>query len=116
MNLEHATLIFLIALFVLAELYHMARGERGLIIDVHEPALAHFLPAMQVTVELTEGREVVATLSGCTACLGRLQIGDEVLVRSSKDGYVVDLPWVRKHTCADGCDARSTNGRRAITS
>jgi len=115
MNLEHATLIFLIALFAFAELYHVARGKRGFIKDVHDPALAHFLPAMQVTVELSKGREVVATLSGCTACLGGLQVGDEVLVRSSRDGYVIDLPWFRKHKCGSECDSSSTNSQNPLT-
>ncbi len=101
MSADHATLLFLIVLFVCAEVYRLSRGMSGKIVsmvDMGLPALA--LPVMRVEVLLSRGDRVVADVACCTACLGRLQVGDQVRVRHSKDGYVVELGWTQQKPCA----------------
>jgi hypothetical protein len=96
MTLEYATTVFLVFVFIAAEVYRSVRGQRGVILSVEEGALAQILlPEVRVGVRLNDGRDVSATLNGCTLCLGRLKIGDQVRVSPSRDGYVVDLPWFR---------------------
>lgn len=97
MNLEHATLAILLALFVAAEIYRYTRGVRGVIVSQNDLGLP--LPVSSVEVRLDGGKMVTASLSCCTACLGHLRIGDQVRVSNSKDGYVVDLPWSRQAGC-----------------
>jgi len=99
MNLEHATTLILIVFFAAAEIYRLKRGLRGVLVSVNDPGI--FLPVTSVKVRLRTGGEVTAQLNCCTACLGRLQIGDEVRVAASREGYVVDLPWFRRRKCAD---------------
>ncbi|MDQ7781669.1 MAG: hypothetical protein RDU20_02240 [Desulfomonilaceae bacterium] len=100
MNLEHATLLFLVCVFVVAEIYRARRGLRGVITSADECSIGPVpLPVMTVRVRLEGGDEVTARLNCCTACLGRLNIGDVVRVSDSRDGYVVDLPWVRGTRC-----------------
>jgi len=58
------------------------------------------LPVMRVRVRLQGGQEVTAGLNCCTACLGRLTVGDEVRVTDTADGYTADLPWLlRRKSC-----------------
>jgi len=103
MTIESATVLFLVILFGAAEIHRFRRGKRGVITAVDESGLAQaMLPVFQVRVRLDHGPEVTAALNGCTACLGRLQIGDEVRVCDSKDGFVIDLPWFRKNRCGCG--------------
>jgi hypothetical protein len=98
--LEQATILFLVIVFVTAELYRMRRGHRGLIVSVVETGVPlEALPALSVHVRLDDGREVTASLMSCTACLGRVQVGDEVRVSDTRDGWVVDLPWLRSRAC-----------------
>lgn len=102
MSLETATFLFLVAAFVAAEIYRMKRGLRGIIIAAHDEGFGHLLlPVMTVKVKLQGGDEIDARLNCCTACLGRLQVGDEVRVVDSRDGYVIDLPWRRRSHCND---------------
>jgi len=102
MSIEHATIFFLIAVFVTAEIYRMLRGRRGVIVSAngsHPAGVA--LPVFQIEVELRDGTRINAAANCCTACLGRLKVGDEVLVTASQDGYVVELPWMRsRQRCA----------------
>lgn len=96
MDLEQATIIFLILVFVAAELYRCIRGRRGVIVSFHDLGpFSAILPVLAVSVRLQDGQEVTAQLNGCTACLGRLKVGDEIRISNSSDGYVVDLPWFR---------------------
>lgn len=101
MNIEHLTIVFLIGIFVAAEIYRAARGTRGAIVALNDSGFGEFLPVMSVKVRLDHGGVIDASLNCCTACLGRLRIGDEVRVSSSRDGYVVDLPWFRRGHCRD---------------
>jgi hypothetical protein len=96
MTIDQLTLVFLVGVFVLAEVYRAGRASRGVIVSVEsDPTGLLELPTMIVRVRLRDGNEVSAGLSCCTACLGRLRVGDEVRVTSSRDGYIVDLPWLR---------------------
>ncbi|MEW6531753.1 MAG: hypothetical protein AB1473_13025 [Thermodesulfobacteriota bacterium] len=103
MSIEHATIFFLIAVFIIAEVYRIRRGRRGIIVSANGSHLAGVaLPVFQVEVELRDGRRVNAAANCCTACLGQLKVGDEVVVTSSRDGYVVDLPWMRSRQRCTG--------------
>ena len=100
MNLEHATLLFLVTVFLMAEIYRVRRQTSGRIIRLDDGGIpVEALPMMSVLVKLRDGREVAAALNSCTACLGRLKIGDEVRVSRTRDGWVVDLPWLRLRRC-----------------
>jgi hypothetical protein len=106
MNIEHATLAFLIALFVAAEAFRIIRGTRGVILSVRDEGLAAAMSVMTVKVKLKGGAEIDAELNSCTACMGMLKVGDEVRVSPTRDGYVVDLPWMRRGDCrtaSGGC-------------
>ncbi len=103
MNLEHATLIFLVAFFIAVEIWRIRRGQHGVIVALGDDAdFPVPLPVTSVQVRLENGSHVKATMSCCTACLGRLQIGDQVKVSPSRDGWVVDLPWFGRKSC-EGC-------------
>jgi hypothetical protein len=94
MTLDHATLIFLVLVFVAAEVYRSLRQEAGVIVSVGNTSLGPVpLPLVAINVRLQSGCEVSANLDCCTACLGRLDVGDEVRVFRSNEGYKVALPW-----------------------
>jgi hypothetical protein len=100
MNIEQATVVFLVIVFAAAEIFRFMRGRRGVIVceeDAGFPGIA--LPVTTVRVKLENGDEVTASMNCCTACLGRLKIGDEVRVSNSRDGYLVDLPWFNRRSC-----------------
>ncbi|MCA1961090.1 MAG: hypothetical protein LDL33_09850 [Desulfomonile sp.] len=100
MSLEQATLGFLIAVFLAAEVYRFVRGTRGVIVGVDEPAMPLVaLPITNVTVRLDDGRKVQARLDICTSCLGHLKTGDQVRVAETREGWVVDLPWRNRNQC-----------------
>lgn len=106
--LEQATILFLVIVFIAAEISRVRRGRRGLIVAVNEPGIPlAAMPVLSVQVRLEDGREVSASLMSCTACLGRFQVGDEVRVADTRDGWVVDLPWFRSRFCA-------SNGGRTV--
>jgi hypothetical protein len=100
-------LIFLVLVFVAAEIYRMRRGQPAVIVSVAENSFGPVpLPIMHVGVRLDDGAEVSASMDCCTACLGRLNIGDEIRVYSSREGYKVALPWLRSRnrgTCDRNC-------------
>lgn len=103
MTLDHATLIFLVIVFVAAEIYRTRSGQPGVIVSVGTTSLGPLpLPLMQVGVRLDSGSEVSASLDCCTACLGRLNVGDEVRVFRSNEGYKVALPWFRSGNSRPG--------------
>jgi hypothetical protein len=84
-------------LFAAAHLARRGKAVRGAIVSfVDDPVSGMFLPASAVNVRLNDGRQVVARLDSCTACLGRLSEGDEVLVSACNDGWVIDLEWFRR--------------------
>ncbi len=110
MNLEYATTLILFVFFVAAEIYRLKRGRPGVIVSMSDSEIS--LPVSTVTVRLRAGKVVTAQLNCCTACLGRLEVGDEVRVGASREGYVVDLPWFRRKQCGDSgemtkCQTRS---------
>ena len=95
--LEQATLVFLIMMFAAAEIFRARRALRGVIVAVEDNRFCPApMPIIHVRVRLRDGEEVTAALNCCTACLGRFNVGDEVRVANTKDGYVVDLPWFRR--------------------
>ena len=99
--IEYATVIFLILFFVAAEIYRSTRGVRGVIASVKDIGIDPILlPVTPVNVMLENGEEITANVNCCTACLGRLQVGDRVRVSRSKEGYVVDLPWIQNMNCS----------------
>lgn len=99
--IENVTVIFLVVVFIAAEVYRMTRGERGVISSVRDVGIDPILlPVTPVNVRLENGAEITANVNCCTACLGRLKIGDQVRVCRSKEGYVVDLPWIQNRTCS----------------
>lgn len=100
MNIEQATILFLVAVFVAAEIYRALRSTRGTIIALDNTGLGDLAPVFAVKVRLEEGREIDANLNFCTACIGRLKIGDDVRVCASGNGYVADLPWFRRKRCS----------------
>ncbi len=100
MTLEAITVLFLILLFLAAEIGRFMRGIRGRIVSVNETGFAQaILPVVRVRVKLNNGPEITAGLNGCAACLGRLKIGDEVRVCETSDGYTIDLPWFTAKHC-----------------
>jgi len=100
MTIEQVTVAFLVGVFVVAELQRALRGIPAVIVSVDGDSSGLVdLPVRTVMVRLSNGDVVRALLSSCTACLGRLRVGDEVRVTNSRDGYVVDLPWFRRTTC-----------------
>ncbi|MEW6348852.1 MAG: hypothetical protein AB1646_07290 [Thermodesulfobacteriota bacterium] len=108
MSADHATLLFLIVLFVSAEVYRLSRGMSGKVVSVVDTGLPGLgLPVTKVEVLLNRGDRVVADLSCCTACFCRLQVGDQVQVRHSNDGYVVELSWLRQRSCAATAGSRN---------
>ncbi|MEJ2718347.1 MAG: hypothetical protein P8182_14625, partial [Deltaproteobacteria bacterium] len=86
-----------------AEVYRMKRQRRGLIVGMNDAGMGLVtLPVVTVHVRLDDGNEVQAKLNCCTACLGRLSLGDEVRVSDTRDGWVVNLPWLRTGACSAG--------------
>jgi hypothetical protein len=101
MTLELATVLFLVAVFLMAEIYRVKRQRRGLIVALEDPGMSLVtLPVVTVQVRLDDGTEVPAKLNCCTACLGRLTLGDEVRISDTREGWVVDLPWLRTGACS----------------
>ena len=97
MSWDHITLVFLIVVFAAAEIYRLTHGMRGVIVAMEDsPVAALLMPVTTVRVRLGDGREVRAQLNCCTACLGRLGVGDQVRVSDSRSGYVVELPWFNR--------------------
>ncbi len=82
----------------------MRRARRGLIVGVRDPGLPLAVaPVLEVRVRFKDGTEIDATLNLCTACMGRLNVGDEVRVSGTGEGWIVDLPWRRKsRSCCSG--------------
>ena len=72
------------------------------------------LPVVTVQVRLDDGNEVRAKLNCCTACLGRLSVGDEVRVSDTRDGWVVNLPWLRTKSCS-GRDGRKDDSQVKVS-
>jgi hypothetical protein len=102
MDIEQATIVFLVLVFAAAEIFRFMRGRRGVIVCEEDSGFDGIaLPVTTVRVKLESGDEVTAFMNCCTACLGRLKVGDEVRVLNSRDGYVVDLPWFNRRSCRD---------------
>ncbi len=97
MDLETATLVFLIVVFVAAEIHRSLRSRRGVIVGFEDSDLGFLVsPLLTARVRLNDGSEVMASVNSCTACLGRLAVGTQVRVYNSSDGYVVDTPWLEQ--------------------
>lgn len=103
MNLENLTLIFLIAVFLAAEIYRTRRSVRGIVTFIEDFGPQNFLGEIRTaTVKLYSGQEVSAKLTSCSACIGKIGIGSEVKVFKSSEGYMVDPVWFRsqaKYLC-----------------
>lgn len=96
MDIEQITLFFLIAVFILAEIHRARRSVRGIVIYVENTSPQNFLGEIKTAiVRLNSGSEVRATLTSCSACLGKIDVGSEVKVFNSANGYVIDPVWLR---------------------
>jgi hypothetical protein len=100
MNIELATTIFLITVFLCAELYRLIRGKTGIVVAFIEGLPGTAMLTNKVQVELAGGELVTAEMNACVACLGRVGIGTEVRVAESREGFVVHLPWFRSGKCS----------------
>jgi hypothetical protein len=101
MTLDHITLLFLVLIFAAAEIYRATRAKRGVILAVESsPVASLLLPVTNVRVRLGDGSEISAQVNCCTACLGRLRVGDEVRLSDTRSGYVVELPWLNRSRCS----------------
>ncbi len=97
MDIEHITLVFLICLFLIAEVYRALRSARGEIISFEDSEFGFLMsPSLMAKVKLSDGSVVTASVNGCVACMGRLGVGTQVRVYNSSEGYVVDTPWFHK--------------------
>lgn len=95
MDLETVTLVFLIMVFVSAEVYRSLRSSRGVIVAFEDSDLGFLVsPLLTARVKLNDGSVVLASVNSCTACLGRLAVGTQVRIYNSSSGYVLDTPWV----------------------
>ncbi|MGC8602274.1 MAG: hypothetical protein ACP5VS_01150 [Desulfomonilaceae bacterium] len=101
MNIEYITSLFLIAVFILAEIYRAKRSARGIIVSVEDLGPQNFLGEIRTAVvKLKSGQEVTAKLTQCAACIAKIQVGSEVRVFNSSDGYTVDPVWfLSKKSC-----------------
>jgi hypothetical protein len=108
MDIETITLIFLIVLFLTAEIYRVSRSSHGIIVSFEESEFGFLVsPTLMARVKLNDGSVVSATVNSCTACMGRLAVGSQVRVYRSSDGHVVDTPWIRKKisfSCGKECN------------
>jgi hypothetical protein len=100
MTLEFLTIAFLVTVFVAAEIWRGLSAMRGVIVSMNDDGLSFAAMGVgTIDVRLENGEQITASVNCCTACLGRLRIGDQVRVCHSKEGYVADLPWVRGRSC-----------------
>jgi len=96
MDIEQITLLFLIAIFALAEIYRARRSVRGIVISLEEPGPFNFFGEFRTAVvRLSSGKKVEAKMTSCTACLGKIELGSEVKIYSASDGYQIDPVWFR---------------------
>ncbi len=111
MNIENITLGFLIAVFILAEIYRTLRSARGVIVSVEDSGPQNFFGEIRTAVvRLKSGREVTAKMSQCAACIARIQLGSEVKVFNSSDGFTIDPVWFRsRKQCAFSENSRGCN-------
>ncbi len=94
MSLEGLTLCFLLFVFLAVEIYVAKRGLDGTIVSfADEGALTKFADR-KVRVRLKNGSEVLAQVSGCTACMSRFVPGDPVVLVRHSGGYTVTVPWL----------------------
>lgn len=94
MAIENLTLLFLVLVFALAEVWALTRGLRGVMVgfcDEAPPMLR--LADRRVRVRLADGSFVAARVSGCTACMNRLAVGDAVSLLRQGAELVVAVPW-----------------------
>lgn len=111
MTLEHATLLFLVVLFLAAEVFRTARGARGVLLSLNDPGHdIATVPVIKARVKLHDGTVIDAGLNFCTACIGQLKVGDEVRVTNSREGYILDLPWFQRRPSREkayySCDCK----------
>jgi hypothetical protein len=100
MTLEHATLFFLVIVFLAAEVFRVARGKRGILLSLNEQGYdSVMVSVIKARIGMHDGNVIEADINSCTACIGRLKVGDEVRVTDSGQGFVADLPWFRRQTC-----------------
>jgi hypothetical protein len=96
MDIEQITLLFLVAIFVLAEIYRARRSVRGIVVSMEESGPLNFFGEFSTAVvRLSSGKKVQARMTSCTACLGKIGPGSEVRIFSSSEGYQIDPVWIR---------------------
>ena len=110
MTLESLTIAFLVVVFVAAEIWRSLNGTRGVIVSMNDDGLSFAAMGVgTIDVQLESGEQITASVNCCTACLGRLRVGDPVRVCHSKEGYVADLPWVRGRKCKGISESKQGN-------
>jgi len=93
-SLESLTALFLVGLFLYAEIQQWIGRKKGVIVGVvGSPLPLADLLGSEVRVRMHGGELVTAVVPACTQCMGRLQVGDEVDMVRTRDGYVVKLPF-----------------------
>lgn len=108
MNIEHITLLFLITVFVLAEIYRARRSVRGVVVSFEDTGPLNFFGEVRtVVVKLSSGELIQARMSSCAQCLGKIEPGSEVRIFDSSEGFQIDPVWIRsskncaqKNSCA----------------
>lgn len=97
MDLETVTLIFLLVVFLTAEIYRARRSSRGIIVGFDDSDLGLLVsPVLTARVRLEDGSIIQADVNSCTACMGRLTVGTQVRIFNSSNGYMVDTPWFQQ--------------------
>lgn len=96
------TTIFVLGVFVAAEVYRVVGSQKGVIVGLkfREGAGAWVALGATADIKLKNGVDITANIPPCTLCLGRLGVGEEVRVMRSERGYSVDLPWFRTIKCS----------------
>jgi hypothetical protein len=93
------TTLFLIAVFLAAELYRFKRRITGLIRDIRflddDPT---GLMGARIQVITPENGEITAFISSCQMCASPISIGAKVLLIPGPNGYVMKSPWTYRRS------------------
>jgi hypothetical protein len=89
------TALFLIAVFLAAELYRFKSRITGFVRDIQflDGDPTGFIGA-RIQVVTPENIEVTAFISGCQMCASPISVGDRVLLIHGPQGYIVKSFWI----------------------
>jgi hypothetical protein len=89
------TALFLVAVFLAAELYRFKRRIAGLVKEIRfMDGDATGILGAYVQVATQENGEVVGFISGCQLCACPIAIGESVLLIPGPEGYIIKSPWL----------------------